>query len=488
MKHSLFCVVTSVVFLLWIGINVGAQTSAVEPTKTVEPTKNENEMAALKRRVAELEAQNLEMLKLLHAINAKLELATAKKEEPKTEAKAMPELGKPTSLPLSTKQEVAPTAPPSETVKWNEVAAGNSKIKLYGFLRLDLFADSQRPNSPQTPQFILSPDAAGNRAGAGNFSLSSRFTRLGIDFTGPRITSLGDAKLTGRYEMDFFGNYGTESRANARIRFAWLKLNWEHASMTIGQDWQIVAPLLPIPNQTADMFYAGNVGDRRPLIKTEWKQKVGAGTLFLQGGMGLTGSSDAQDLDNDGYRDGETSGRPHIEGRVAYAHSLWVKDKPITIGFSGLYGSEKTVRPIAGRTEFHPQLVAVDYVLPLTSKLEWRGELWRGSRLTDFRGGINQTMNLTTGRDVGARGGWTELKLAPNRFYSLHTGFSIDDPFDSDLETGGRTRNHSEYIGARVSPSDHFLLGLDFLHWRTDFKAQRTGVNNRVNLIFQYSF
>ena len=43
------------------------------------------------------------------------------------------------------------------------------------------------------------------------------------------------------------------------------------------------------PNQHSDMFSVGNVGDRRPLIKTEWKQAAGKGTLFLQGGIGLTG-------------------------------------------------------------------------------------------------------------------------------------------------------------------------------------------------------
>ncbi|MFN7930159.1 MAG: hypothetical protein U0Y68_20000 [Blastocatellia bacterium] len=57
-------------------------------------------------------------------------------------------------------------------------------------MRLDLFADSQRPNAPQAPQFILSPDASGNKAGVGNFSLIHGFTRLGIDFTGPRVERL----------------------------------------------------------------------------------------------------------------------------------------------------------------------------------------------------------------------------------------------------------------------------------------------------------
>jgi hypothetical protein len=446
-----------------------------------------SEIELLKRRVTELEKQNAEMLRLLQALDAKLGArtevpvtseASATLHQPGSSASAMP----------AANPAPVPPASVAEPVKWNELTSHASKLKFYGFVRLDVLADSQRPNSPAAPLFILSPDAAGNRVGAKNLLLTARFTRLGLDFTGPRVAKLGDAKLSGRYEMDFFGNFGPESRANARIRFAWLKLDWEHAAVTIGQDWQILSPLLPIPNQHADMFAVGNVGDRRPLIKTEWKQKAGGGKLLLQGGIGLTGATDAEDLDNDGFRDGETSGRPHIEGRLAYIHALWVKDKPATFGFGGLYGWEKTIRPIAGVTEFHPQLLALDYVMPLTELFEWRGEAWWGRHLTDFRGGVAQSVNTVTGREIRARGGWTELRLTPSEFYSLHGGVSVDDPLDQDLGVGGRTRNRAGFVGARFNASHNLMIGLDYLRWLTDYKGQRPGQNNRVNLIFQYSF
>ena len=479
MKKHLLITLTTIFFLAVLLTEPLKAQDKVLPETSVEQT----EVQALKQRVAILEKQNFEMLQLLQIINAKLE-----KSEVVEAPKIINAVNKPEPV---AQQAVAPkveTAKAPETVKWNEITAGGSKIKLYGFLRLDAIGDSQRPNTPQSPQFITSPDASGNKAGAGNFGLTSKFTRLGIDFTGPRIAKLGDAKISGRYEMDFFGTVGAESRSNARIRFAWMKLNWEHASVVIGQDWQIVAPLLPVPNQHSDMFYVGNVGDRRPLIKTEWKQKIGAGNLFLQGGIGATGTSDSEDLDADGFRDGETSKRPNIEGRVAYAQSLWVKDKPMTIGFGGLYGWEKTIKPIVGRTDFNPKMIAFDYVLPLTKKIDWRGENWRGTHLTDFRGGINQGVNLTTGREIRARGGWSELKLTANSFYSFHAGLTTDDPLDGDLPTNARTRNRSGYFGTRVTPSPNFTFGFDFLRWKTDYKGLNSGIDNRVNLIFQYNF
>jgi hypothetical protein len=451
---------------------------------------NAGEVEALKRRVAELEKQNAEMLRLMRALNAKLEQRAEAAAAPGIMTAAyQPESSAPETSQAAPAQTAAQAAAPApETVKWNEIVGGGNKIKFYGFLRLDVFADSQRPNNPQAPLFILSPDASGNREGAGNFSLSARFTRLGFDFTGPRVARLGDAKLTGRYEMDFFGSLGPESRSNARIRFAWLKLNWEQATVTIGQDWQIVSPLLPVPHQHSDMFSVGNVGDRRPLIKSEWKQPAGGGNLFLQGGIGLTGSSDAEDLDNDGFRDGETSGCPHVEGRLAYAHALWVEDKPATFGLGGVYGWEKTIRPIAGVTDFHPRLLALDYVVPLTTHLDWRGEAWWGRHLTDFRGGIVQGVNTANGREVRARGGWSELRLTPKPVYSLHTGFTLDDPVNSDLGPGGRLRNLTGYGGVRFNVSGNLMIGFDYLRWRTDYRGQRAGTNNRANLIFQYSF
>jgi hypothetical protein len=146
------------------------------------------------------------------------------------------------------------------------------------------------------------------------------------------------------------------------------------------------------------------------------------------------------------------------------------------------------MRPMAGVTEFHPRLLALDYAVPLTTLFEWRGEAWWGQHLTDFRGGVAQSVNTATGREIRARGGWTELRLTPNEFYSLHGGVSVDDPLDRDLGVGGRTRNRAGYFGGRFNASHNLMIGLDYLRWLTDYKGQRPGQNNRVNLIFQYSF
>ncbi|MFN7930158.1 MAG: hypothetical protein U0Y68_19995 [Blastocatellia bacterium] len=93
-------------------------------------------------------------------------------------------------------------------------------------------------------------------------------------------------KLTGNMN-GFLRQFRHRIAANARIRFAWLKLNWEHASITMGQDWQLTAPLLPVPNQQSDMFFMSAMSEiAARSSKPNGSRKAGAGTLYLQGGIG----------------------------------------------------------------------------------------------------------------------------------------------------------------------------------------------------------
>lgn len=59
---------------------------------------------------------------------------------------------------------------------------------------------------------------------------------------------------------------------------------------------------------------------------------------------------------------------------------------------------------------------------------------------------------------------------------------------DEDLFAGARTRNRAFFIANRITPGGNFVLGADYLRWRTDFKGFLQGINNRVNIFFQYNF
>ena len=449
---------------------------AASTPKTSEVT----EVEKLRQRVEELEEQQRALVRVLQELKDKLEPAAAPAAN--TALRSAPE-SKVESQPVAT------NSPQNDSVnvRWPELISEGNKLKFYGFMRLDLIFDSQQPNNAQSILFIKSPDP---RTGTdnGDFAMHPRLTRFGIDYSGPRIAKLGDAKLTGKLETDFQNGGGSESRQAIRIRHAYLRLDWKEFNVLAGQTWDIVSPLFPTVNSDTLQWNAGNIGDRRPQFRATYEPKAGKGKFSFAGGIGLTGAIDSIDLDGNGVRDGEESARPNIQGRAGFSHPLGGKDRVASFGVSGFYGFLKTSRLVAGRTQFRSQAVNIDFTLPLASWLAFKGEGWWGRNMSDFRGGIGQGFNVALGRAIRGRGGWTEANVRISRYLSLNPGFSVDDPLDADISVGGRTRNRAFFIANRITPGNNFLIGADYLHWKTDFNGFQRGIDNRVNIFLQYNF
>ncbi|MCA1600481.1 MAG: hypothetical protein LC776_02140 [Acidobacteria bacterium] len=246
-------------------------------------------------------------------------------------------------------------------------------------------------------------------------------------------------------------------------------------------------PLFPTVNNDTLQWNAGNVGDRRPQFRAAYEPKVGRGKFSFLGGLGLTGAIDSADLDANGVRDGEESGLPNIQARVGFAHPLGGSDRTASIGVSGFYGFLKTARPVGGRTDFHSQLVNVDFTLPLLAKLAFRGEGWWGRNMSDIRGGAGQGVT-SNGLEIRGRGGWAEANIRLSKYLSTNPGFSTDDPVDTDIPLSGRTRNRAFFVANRITPGGNFILGADYLRWKTNFRGLQRGIDNRVNVFLQYNF
>jgi hypothetical protein len=387
--------------------------------------------------------------------------------------------------------------PAAGFVKWNELITGKSRFKLYGFLRADAIYDDSRPNNPQVPAFILSEDPTAPAAIASprnseDFTLHPKLTRLGIDFTGPEVDSLWGAKTGGKLEIDFYNANAAESRAVPRMRHAYLKLTWDEASFLAGQTSDLISPLFPIVNPDFVMWGAGNLGDRRPQLRGEWFPEVLGGRVFMQGALGLTGADDNQDIGGNGFRDGEASGKPTLQGRLAWKNSMF-KKYPYELGVWGHRAWEDTEAPLgaSGERDFDSYAIGLDLTLPLYKDIvTLKGELWQGQNLSDVRGGILQGINATTGREVDAQGGWVELGVRPHQLYSLHGGLAYDDPEDGDLlgaATPGRRENVIWYLAVR-GYFDPIEIGLDYLHWQTKWVGFGDGVDNRFQTYISYKF
>lgn len=489
------------------GADKTADANAVKTSdivKTAGETHDANASAAevegLKRRVEELESQNRTLAQALAEINARLNAmgGTPSSASASTSTDAATTSGTTANAAQAQTASSQSTTASSQTapapkqddknapVRWSDLIGEGNRFKLYGFLRLDLDFDSQHPSNTQIPLFITSPDTRAGGTENGDYSIHPRLTRLGIDFNGPVIHKLGDAKLTGKLETDF-ENGGTESRQIIRIRHAYLRLGWKDFSVLGGQTWDVVSPLFPVVNNDSLMWNAGNVGDRRPQLRATYEPKSGRNKYSIAGAIGLTGAIDSQDLDGNGFRDGEESGLPNFQGRLGYSRTIGA-GRDASVGVSGFYGFMKTARAVAGRTDFNAQLLNVDFTLPLHPRVTLRGEGWWGRGMSDVRGGAGQGINTATGREIRGRGGWGEATVKLSRYLSISPGFTTDDPVDRDSGNGARTRNRAFYLGDRISPSANFLIGADYLRWRTDYKGFLSGVDNRVNIFLQYSF
>src|SRR5204863_3346435 len=143
----------------------------------------------------------------------------------------------------------------------------------------------------------------------------------------------------------------------------------------------VISPLFPAVNPDIVMWNAGNIGDRRPQFRAEWKPKLGPGRILLQSEVGSTGADDLKDLDpaaNGGFRDGETAGKPTLQGRLAYQLPVW-KNQTAEWGVWGHRAWEKTDTAIgaSGRTAFDSYAFGLDLRVPLyKDKVTLKAELW----------------------------------------------------------------------------------------------------------------
>ncbi|NJL28211.1 MAG: hypothetical protein HC897_10115 [Thermoanaerobaculia bacterium] len=272
-----------------------------------------------------------------------------------------------------------------------------------------------------------------------------------------------------------------------RLRHGYLTLGWEHDTLLIGQTWDLISPLFPTVNADTLMWNAGNLGDRRPQIRYTHAAKQDQGQWVLQGALAATGAIDGQDLDADGVRDGDDAVLPNVQVRIGYSGKTGSGNGKWGLGLSGHYGRQELRTPVAGEDRFESTSLSLDFMAELTPRLSLQGELWTGSNLGDFRGGIGQNLDTATGEEIDSSGGWVELGFKASDLYSFYLGTTQDDPDDDFLGNGRPIKNGASYLVNRFRLAPAFTIGLDYLRWKTEYKSFEEGVDNRLNLYFIYN-
>ena len=131
----------------------------------------------------------------------------------------------------------AVSAPPAAAQDDKKPAAFG--ITLSGFVKTDIFYDSRQTTSIREGHYLLFPkgpqiDPDGTDINArDSFHILSIQTRLAGKITGP--DALG-AKTSAFIEAEFFGTSDADLNG-FRLRHGYLKLNWPHSELMVGQFW-----------------------------------------------------------------------------------------------------------------------------------------------------------------------------------------------------------------------------------------------------------
>jgi hypothetical protein len=380
----------------------------------------------------------------------------------------------------------------------NFEVAGN-KIGIYGILRMDLYYGTARFNHEQFTYYALSPDPSQTPTVNERHNwidITPRLSRLGIKVDRETLPFWGSARASGVLEFDFqnratseVSGLESESRELPRLRHAYIKIQSDGFSILAGQTWDLISPLWPVANADGMFWNSGNLGDRRPQVRLGYETLIGDEAGFnVAAAAARTGAIDRQNLDgaNDTMRDGDDSGRPMLQGRVGLSRLL---GKRIDLGVWGHYGWERTETKIAGRNWFHTSSIGADLKVKILNELVFAGEIWYGKNLSDLRGGIDQGIDVTTGREIISRGGWAELVAQLADPYSVAVGVGVDDPNNGSLSLATqRDHNIAPYIWNRVDFGGGITMGAEAIFWATDYVNLDTGRANRYSLFFTYSF
>jgi hypothetical protein len=405
------------------------------------------------------------------------------------------------ALALTTVAQAQPPSPPAAASAPKATDAPKPaeplKVTPYGIAYFNFFSNTDAVNNGDVPLFAAA-------SGPGHLGMTARQSRLGVRVTG---ASLGKAKVTGVLEGDFFGGYPAvgigDNMGVFRLRLANARIDWTKGSLVVGQDWMIFAPVNPVSISSAGIplfAAAGNPWSRLPQVRGEWKTK----TVLLQGGLLAPQTGDFNSAFFYQPGSGALSETPFLQGRAAFTLANFAASKKVaTIGVSGHFGQSRVTTPIDRTVDSNG--VAVDFVLPLGTKVTVQGEAFTGTNLGGFQAGVFQglvadgavlgpagTPVLDGPRALDTTGGWVQVVAAVTPSVTVHGGFGTDDPDDADFLTATRRESRLENtalsFGFQHKASAQISWGVEYRRLETTYLIAGERDNSHVNVGFTFTF
>jgi hypothetical protein len=384
------------------------------------------------------------------------------------------------SSPASSSDSTKPTEG-----KEKPVVQSKFPVKFYGYIKLDLSYDLARTSIGNYARWVESEQVIDDDDD--QFNVTARETRFGFDLEGPTISGI---KTSGKVEMDFYGG-GPEDANLFRMRLAFIKIEWPDLDFNIiaGQAADVIASVSPTTVNFAPLWWCGNPGFRRPQLRLTKGFAIDDTSKFTFEIAATRTIGDLREFTGiESIDSGEDAGYPTTQARLSYATELLPKKKLI-FGIAGLWGEEEyDINNTGKHEEFISWMIQGDITIPLAEKFELKGKIWLGRNVDAYLGGINQGVNLTTQREILARGGFISLAMGPFDAWKFNIGAGLDDPSAKYLNSGNRERNLVIFGNFFYTIVESLEFAMEVAYWETLYEEREKGDSVRVQGAFIYRF
>jgi hypothetical protein len=391
-----------------------------------------------------------------------------------------------------------------------ETTIGPFEARFYGTLLINfstsdsLIVGQDLPLWPIAGSAVVTfPDGTTQHANQIHDSIfTARQSILGFTLN-PANPSEDTWQPSGLLEFDFFGSRPVDTLQpqarvfnQPRLRLAYFQLQKGGLKFVAGQDRIIIAPLDPVSLSHVAAPLAATAGDLwgwLPQVRVDYTAKKGDTSALFQFGIlrPLFGDprlaslptpipsefptvGGAVDATFSGY--GERSSQPFYQTRIAVSHPL--HSSTATVGAGLHYGRER----VGAQRTLDSWAFALDWSVPVLSRLTFRGEAYAGSDLVPFQGGILQGVAVLQGatgavqqiNKIGDGGGWGELimPITTDNKNVFYLGASTDDPKDRNLLPGsGRAKNSMAWASYFRKLTKETTLALEYSNWQFRTRA-----------------
>jgi len=355
----------------------------------------------------------------------------------------------------------------SQFVKTNILPSG-AEVNLYGYIRADA---SYQMEGAATMYNNISGVPLKDTVEATNqkdrLRTTVNVTRLGLNFKTP--TSIGD--IGGKLEMDFFGG---STRDQFRIRHAYLTYD----KWLVGQTWSTFVAPEYIPDTVDAATFVGGALQRSPLIRYSDQLSENTNYAISIEDPKYTEATDPANRMrmpalvgrlNHKFADGST-----ISGRSFIAEKKTGEDEQLAWGIG-----------LGGKYQITPEtLLKADYY---HVKGDGRFVLWSNSGYA-----IDENNNMHSNEfDVIAAG--ITHRFTPKIRSTLGYGYmkAQDDNEFSRLKYDDASQNKQlwqGWINAMYNPYKPVTFGVEYVYGERETFNNRTGIDNRFNMMAIYDF